>query len=209
MIFCYDTIKVFKQYRRKEKHVLSRNSMAVDERSVKAFSGVFRWPQAKVLACYSLLIVLANSCGLTEGEQIAWRNCWGKNDKPASSACGSGAMKRRRKVESNGRRWLSPSVLPRGFPGSSHCGLPTISNWCWCSMPPRWPIGLWSSLEAGSCAVVRFPWPGTSSEQESREPISRAGDTCSICCTKRFPLTGRSWSWQTGDSMPSGTTFAS
>ena len=38
VIFCYDTKKNVKAYRRKEKHVLSANSMAVDERSVKTFS---------------------------------------------------------------------------------------------------------------------------------------------------------------------------
>jgi hypothetical protein len=38
VIFCYDTKKNVKAYRRKEKHVLSANSMAVDERGVKTFS---------------------------------------------------------------------------------------------------------------------------------------------------------------------------
>ena len=48
MLFCYDTKEVFTVSRRKEKHVVSRNSMALDERSVNAVSSVELAPGQRV-----------------------------------------------------------------------------------------------------------------------------------------------------------------
>ena len=132
------------------------------------------WPQAKGLACYSLGIVLANTCGLTQvADSLAEllgqkrQSCFQRLREWRNEAK---AKKGEQRQEVAVATCFAPSW--RGF---SRCGTRRTSNWCWCWMPPAWAIALWYSPSAWCYAVVPSRWPGTSNVPASKARTSRTG----------------------------------
>lgn len=65
MNFCYDTTKVLKKEYRRKRMSYSQTVWHWMKEVSRRFPNL-SWPQAKALACYSMGMVLADTCGLTQ-----------------------------------------------------------------------------------------------------------------------------------------------